>query len=131
MEEEIKTFNIDLEKAIKIEKGEGSAIIAELNVIDLDGDVTLPGAFGEQHVNIQPAHDTHVPRLGKGVLKEDGKYAIADFKFNLAPEAITAKEWYSSLKFDMKNGTPLQEWSYGFRIEEADYGQFEGKEVRF
>ncbi len=131
MEIEFKSFNIDLEKAIKIEKGEGSAVIAELNVIDLDGDVTLPGAFGEQHVNIQPAHDRHAPRLGKGVLKEDGGFAIANFKFNLAPEAVTAKEWYSALKFDMKNGMPLQEWSYGFKIVEADFGQFEGREVRF
>lgn len=132
---EFKNFNIDLSKAFSdqkaMEKGEGSAVIAELNVIDLDGDVTLPGAFGEQHVNVLPAHDFHSPRLGKGVLKEDGDFAISEFKFNLDEDAKTSKEWYSSLKFDMENGQPLQEWSYGFEIVDSEFGEFQGKQVRF
>ena len=128
----VKTFKIDLSKAIKADKpGEGSAVIAELNVIDLDGDVTLPGAFGTQHVNMLPAHQSQEPRLGKAVLTEADDMAIADFKFNLADDAITAREWYSSLKFDMENGESLQEWSYGFRIIESSFGEFQGKQVRF
>ncbi len=128
----IKTFKIDLSKAIKADKpGEGSAVIAELNVIDHDGDVTLPGAFGTQHVNMLPAHDRMAPRLGKAILTEADDMAIADFKFNLSNDAVTAREWYASLKFDMENGEPLQEWSYGFEIIESTFGEFQGKEVRF
>ena len=129
---EYKNFKVDLEKGFKAaEKGEGSAVIAQLNVIDLDGDVTVPGAFGKQDVNILPAHDTRAPRLGKGVLVEEDNLAIASFKFNLDDDAITAKEWYSALKFDMANGEPLQEWSYGFKVVDAEFGEFQGQQVRF
>ncbi len=127
---ERKQFKIE-SKAINKDKGTGAAAIAQLNVIDHDGDVILPGAFGEQEVNLLPAHDFHAPRLGKGSVKEDGGFAIADFKFNLDDDAITSKEWFSALKFDMENGTPLQEWSFGFKIIESDFGQFQGQEVRF
>ncbi len=61
-------------------KGEGSAIIAELNKVDHDGDITIEGAFGEQQVNLLGSHQHHTPRLGKATLKEDGGFAVADFK---------------------------------------------------
>jgi hypothetical protein len=130
---DFKSFKVDLSsddfKAMS--KGEGRAVIAEFNKIDHDGDVTLPGAFGKQHVNILPAHDRMAPRLGKGIMSESGGRAIADFKFNLDPAAKTALEWHSALKFDMENGEPLQEWSYGFKIIDSSFGEFEGKQVRF
>ena len=129
---DFKSFKVNLDTDFKaLSKGEGSARIAQFNVIDSDGDVTLPGAFGEQHVNLLPAHDRMAPRLGKGILKEDGSFAVAEFKFNLAPEAITAKEWHSSLVFDQKNGQPLQEWSYGFNIIDQSFGEFNNQQVRF
>ena len=131
---ERKTFRIDLKKAFKADKpGQGRAVIAELNVIDKDGDVTLPGAFGTQHTVILPAHDRMSPSLGKNILTEADNMAVADFQFNLDKDAKTALEWYSSLKFDMENGEPLQEWSYAFEIlkDGADFGQFQGREVRF
>lgn len=130
----IKTFKVDLTKAIKADKpGEGSAVIAELNVIDSDGDVTLPGAFGTQHVSILPAHDRGAPKLGKAIISEVGNLVLAEFKFNLDPAAVTAREWHSTIKFDQEHGDPLQEWSYGFRIKEngADFGPFQEREVRF
>lgn len=127
-----KTFKVDLSTALKADKpGEGSAVIATLNVIDKDEDVTLPGAFGTQHVNMMPAHQSQEPRLGKAILTEADGMAVADFKFNLAPDAVRAKEWYAALKFDMENGDPLQEWSYGFKIIESEFGEFQGKQVRF
>jgi hypothetical protein len=129
---EYKNFTVDLQKGFKAaEKGEGSAVIAKLNVIDLDGDVTVPGAFGKQDVNLLPAHDRMAPRLGKGVLTEEDNLAIASFKFNLDEDAKTAREWYSALKFDMANGEPLQEWSYGFKVVDSEFGEFQGQHVRF
>jgi len=112
-------------------KGEGSAIIAELNTVDHDGDITIEGAFGEQQVNLLGSHQHHTPRLGKATLKEDGGFAVADFKFNLDDDALWAKEWYSALKFDMENGEPLQEWSYGFDIIDSEEGMVDGKKVRY
>lgn len=123
---EKKSFKIE-----KLDKGEGSAVIAMLNVKDLDGDVTLPGAFGEQHVNLIAAHNYQMPRIGKAVIKEQDDMAIGEFIFNLDDDAQFAREWYSALKFDMEKGEPLQEWSYGFRVIESDMGDFNGERVRF
>lgn len=107
------------------------AVFATMNVIDKDGDVSLPGFFGKQEVVMLPAHDwRHIP-LGKGEVTEDGQHAIARIKMNLAiPEA---RNWHAALKFDLENGAPLQEWSYGFNILEGGSakGEFDGQPVRF
>ena len=125
---EIKTITSNAIKALD-ETGTGTALIATLNVEDSDGDVTLPGAFGKQDAKIVPAHDwSHVP-LGKAKIHEDGDDVLAEFKLNLNIEA--ARDWHESLKHDLANGPPLQEWSYGFAIEEASFGDFAGHEVRF
>ena len=125
---DIKTIVPTWIKALD-DAGTGTAQIATLNIEDLDGDVTLPGAFGKQDAKMVPAHDwSHVP-LGKASIREKGDEVLADFKLNLSIEA--ARDWHESLKFDMANGPPIQEWSYGFAIEEASFGDFEGHEVRF
>lgn len=124
----VKTLAVGQLKELSKE-GEGLAIIATLNVKDKDGDVTVPGAFGEQEAKMVPTHDwSHVP-LGKARVYEEGTNVYASFKMNL--EIPSAKEWHSALKFDLDNGAPLQEWSYGFMIGEASYGDFEGEQVRF
>ena len=87
------------------DEGLASAVIATLDVIDKDGAVTLPGAFGTQPVVVVPTHDwTSVPR-GKGSIREGGKEAISTFKFNL--ESPTAKEWrgWNSKKGGMRRGS--------------------------
>ena len=109
--------------------GTGSAVFATLNVVDMDGDVTLPGAFGKQTVVIVPTHNWSSVPLGKGTTREAGDEAIVDFKLNL--DSPTAKEWHSALRFDLEQGQPLQEWSYGFDIREKSRGEFEGEQVRF
>ena len=109
--------------------GAGVAVFATLGVLDRDGDVTMPGAFGEQTVKILPAHDwSHVP-LGKARIYENGNEAIAEFQLNLDIEA--ARDWHAALKFDMAAGTPVQEWSYGFEITKSSLGQHDGKSARF
>ncbi len=109
--------------------GSGTAHIATLNVVDHDGDVTLPGAFGTQHTKMLPAHDwSHVP-IGKAKIHEDGDKVLADFSLNLDIES--ARDWHAALKHDLASDPPLQEWSYGFGVIEASFGDFEGQEVRF
>jgi len=113
------------------ETGLVEAVIATLGVMDKDGDVTMPGFFGTQEVVMIPTHDwNHIP-IGKGVLSEEGNQAIARIQMNMdIPEA---KAWHSALAFDLKNGKPLQQWSYGFNILDggSEAGQMDGKDVRF
>ena len=111
------------------EDGHGLAVIATLGVVDSDGDVTLPGAFGMQSAKMVPAHDwQHVP-LGKADIREDRNEVLAAFRLNL--EIESARDWHAALKYDLSNGPALQEWSYGFSIVEASFGEHEGQEVRF
>ena len=102
--------------------GRGLAVIATLNVKDKDNDITLKGAFGDnQVVKIVPAHNWgHVP-LGKATIREDGDLVLADFQLNL--DVPAAKDWHSALKFDLSEGTPIQEWSYGFTILESEMSE--------
>ncbi len=94
--------------------GEVSAEIATLNVKDKDGDVTLPGYFGEQDIKIVTAHQWGQVMLGKGKLTEQGNKAVIDGKLNLDEADAEARAIHSRLKFDLDNPPPLIEWSYGF-----------------
>jgi len=126
-----KSFAVGLEDLKAAAGGKVRAVIATLNVVDKDGDVTLPGFFGKQDAMVVPVHDwNHVP-IGKAVISEDGDKAVADIQLNLELQA--AKDWLSALKFDLENGEPLQEWSYGFKVLEGGYaaGQHQGRNVRF
>jgi len=110
------------------DKGVGLAVFATLGVVDRDGDVTLPGAFGEQTVKVLPAHDWgHVP-IGKARIFEQGNEAMAEFTLNLEIEA--ARDWHAALKFDLLD-QPTQQWSYGFEIVKSSLGQIDGKSVRY
>lgn len=111
--------------------GTASWVMATLNSIDSDGDVTLPGALGEQTFSIQPAHEhTHVP-LGKARLYEQGEEAIVEAKFNL--DIPAARDWHSAIKFDIENPPSIQEYSYGYQPKEGGTkaGTFMGRQVRF
>lgn len=112
-------------------EGKVSIVVASLNAVDHDGDVTLPGFFGEQTAQIVPAHDwNHVP-LGRASIKESGNEAIAELHFNLKVPA--AVDWFEAIKFDHENPPSLQEYSYGFNILDGGSraGDFHGKRVRF
>lgn len=112
-------------------EGKGVAVIATLNVIDSDGDVTQPGAFGVgQTVPIVPAHDwQHVP-IGKGTIREEGNEALFDFQLNM--KLGFARAWYEHLKFDLETPPAKQQWSYGFSIPTggSEVGEFAGQRVR-
>ena len=110
------------------DEGVGLAVFATLNVVDADGDLTMPGAFGEQHVTLLPAHDWgHVP-LGRARIYEDGNEALAEFRLNL--EVAAARDWHAALKFDLAHQPALQEWSYGYRPVEFSYTSDGNNRVR-
>src|SRR3546814_13559911 len=82
---EYKSF-VPLIKSVSNEGGdvaEGRFVVATLNEMDHDGDVTLPGFFGTQHAAIVPSHDWKHDPLGKAVLREVANEAVVDFKHNL------------------------------------------------
>lgn len=116
MERESKT-GVELKQLD--EAGTGLARIATLDVIDADGDLTVKGAFGEQHVQVLPVHNWGSVPLGKARVFEKGNEALAEFKLNL--ETVIGKEWHTALLFDLNNGKPIQDWSYGFTVEEASF----------
>jgi hypothetical protein len=102
----------------KDKPGSFTARIATLNVIDKDGDVTLPGAFPEGKEILISAyqHGSWLGGLpvGKGMIHADDKEAVVEGQFNLNTE--TGKEHYETVKFSPE----LTEWSYGFSILELE-----------
>lgn len=121
-------------KAIEIElkadkEGSFTARIATLNVVDGDGDITLPGAFPEGKEVLVSAyqHGSWMGALpvGKAIIKETDEQVLAEGEFNLKTQG--GRDHYEAVKFSMQ----LQEWSYGFEILEAEDGDYEGSKVRY
>lgn len=115
------------------DKGNGLAQIAQLSAVDSDNDTYMAGAFswkqgGGQWTQMIPAHDRKAMPFGKSWLYEKGDFALADFSLNL--DTVAGREWNAALKFDLAKGDPIQEWSYGFQVLDADYQQRGSDKVR-
>lgn len=116
------------------DEGHGVARIAKLSAVDSDGDTYAAGAFsgesGEQWATILAAHNwQHIP-LGKARVYEQGDEALAELHLNLDIQA--GKDWHQVLKFDLEHASahPVQEWSYGFYIRDAQQETRDGERVR-
>jgi len=107
-------------------QGTFSARFATLNVVDHQGDVTVPGAFGKQGVLIEAyGHNDKTLPVGMGEISEQGNDALVNGRFFL--DTAGGKEHYATIK----NVGPLQQWSYTFEVEDSAPGVFDGKDVRF
>jgi hypothetical protein len=113
-----------------MQEGDFQAVISTLNVVDHDGDLTLPGAFGEQQVIISSyGHASWgggfngLP-VGKGRIFEAGNEAIAEGRFFL--DTRGGQETYRAVK-DLGE---LQEWSYALPWTEHEYSTIDGRRVR-
>ncbi len=121
-------------KSLEVKLGSGGdghveAVFATLGVVDHDGDVTLPGAFKEgQHVRMYLSHDTSTYMIGKGQIGTRGDKAILTGRLNLKTDL--GRNVYEALKFDLEHGQPLQEWSYGYTVEDFEYSTVQGQTVR-
>ena len=122
-----KTFQAPIElKSDSDETGQFTAVFSTFDVIDLDDDVTLSGAFKEgQKAFIESwNHGWNLP-VGKGVIHSDEEKAWVDGEFFLdTPGGI---EHYKTVKA----AGDLVEWSYTFSILESSQGEFRGDTVRF
>ncbi len=116
------------------DKGEVQAVFATFDVVDKDGDVTLPGAFTEgAPVRISAYGHTSwggaLP-VGKGTIRTTQKEAILDGQFFLGTTA--GRDTFEVVKQLGELG--LQEWSYGFDIKGPDgasFGEHDGRHVQF
>jgi hypothetical protein len=112
---------------VKAEGDQGlvRAVFATLNVEDSDGDITEPGAFGNQNVRLGAwGHAWQQLPVGKGVISEESDKAIFDGSFFLDTEA--GQQHFLTVK----NLAELQEWSYGFRVLESEASEVNGRRVR-
>lgn len=112
---------------IKAEGDQGivSAAFATLNVVDLDGDLTEPGAFGSQDVRMaQWGHDWASLPIGRGRIREQGDQAIFDGSFFL--DTDHGKNSFATVK----GLGDLQEWSYGFDVLDWGYAERDGRTIR-
>lgn len=107
--------------------GTFKAVFATFNVVDKDGDVTIPGAFkAGQEVRIaQWGHNWGAPPVGKGVINADQERAWVDGAFFL--DTTAGKDTYTTVK--ALGG--LQEWSYGFDVIGHEFGKFGNQDVRY
>jgi len=107
--------------------GEFRAEFATLNVIDHDGDVTVPGAFQDGQETLIEAWNHNYGQLpvGKGVIHEDEDKAVVEGHFFLDTQG--GLEHYKTVKAL----GDLQEWSYTFDVEDSGYGEFDGQDVQF
>jgi hypothetical protein len=126
MKTERKTVGVTIKQVG--EDGTFEAVIATFDEIDSDDDIVRPGAFGGLPASVLPSHrQDHVP-LGKTIVEERGKLAVAVGRFNL--EIGAAVEWHSALKFDLDNPPPVQQWSWGFRPVKTSFEEVDGRQIR-
>ena len=100
------------------EKGNVEAVFSVFNNLDSDGDVVVPGAiksgFKDDQVPMVFAHKWDQP-IGKGKIVQEDDKAVFKGKFFMGTE-----EAYNLAK-EMGD---LQEWSFGFRINDYEVSEF-------
>ena len=118
--------NIDLEFKGDSD-GKVSAVFSVFNTLDSDGDVVIPDAiksgFKSGSVPMVWAHKWDMP-IGKGEIKQDGDKATFEGSFFMDTES--GQEAYKLVKAM----GDLQQWSFGYRVNDSERGTFEseGKE---
>lgn len=108
-------------------EGSFTATFSTFNVVDHDGDVTLPGAFKDGQAVIIGAwgHKTQDLPSGRGIIRTNAVEATVEGQFFM--DTAPGRETYNTVK----GLGPLGEWSYVFEITKATFGEFEGRRVRF
>ena len=116
--------NIDLEFKAE-EEGKVSAVFSVFNTLDSDGDVVVPEAiksgFKSGSVPMVWAHKWDMP-IGKGEIKQDGDKATFEGSFFMDTES--GKEAYNLVKAM----GDLQQWSFGYRVNDSERGKFKSND---
>ena len=123
MSEEKEVKNIEFElKSDEETKGQVKAVFSVFNTLDSDGDVVLPDAvnsgFKSGDVPMVWSHKWDMP-IGKGKINKDKDKAT--FEGNFFMDTESGKEAYNLVK----SMGDLQQWSFGFRVNDSEYGKFQ------
>jgi len=125
----VKTYRKSLPFELKAASttGEFRAVFATFNVIDHDGDVTVPGAFkdGTEVIIGSFGHKTADLPVGKGVIVANDREASVEGQFFL--DTGPGKDTYQTVK----NLGGLGEWSYVFSVLKQSFGEIDGRPVRY
>lgn len=112
--------NIDFEFKAE-EEGKVSAVFSVFNTLDSDGDVVIQDAiksgFKSGSVPMVWAHKWDMP-IGKGQIKQDKDKATFEGEFFMDTES--GKEAYNLVKAM----GDLQQWSFGYRVNDSERGKF-------
>jgi HK97 family phage prohead protease len=123
---ERKLINASVKDA---DQGRWEAVFSSLDVVDHDGDVTLPGAFedGAPVVISAYGHTSWGGALpiGKGTIRTSETEAVLDGQLFLSTAA--GRETFEVLK----GLGELQQLSYGYDVLESEFGERDGQRVRF
>jgi len=109
------------------EAGHIEAAFAQLNVVDHDNDVTLPGAFPKKDVPMSAyGHSSWEGALpvGRGTIEEAGDWAV--FKGQFFMDTTQGHDAYATIK----GLGALAEYSYGYDILDSTSGTYDGNAVR-
>lgn len=111
------------------EKGQVTAVFSTFNVVDKDGDVTLPGAIPDGHEVVISAygHTSHggVLPVGKGVIRTSDDEAVLHGEFFM--NTVAGRETFEVVK---QLGV-LGEWSYSLHNVKSHPGELDGQQVNF
>ena len=123
MSEDKEIKNIEFEvKGDGKTKGQVKAVFSVFNTLDSDGDVVLPDAvrsgFKSGDVPMVWSHKWDMP-IGKGKINKDKDKAT--FEGNFFMDTESGKEAYNLVK----NMGDLQQWSFGFKVNDSEYGKFQ------
>jgi len=113
------------------ERGRVSAVFATFNVVDKDGDVTLPGAFedGARTPISSYGHGSSMGDklpVGVGTIRQTAKQAILDGQFFM--DTTHGVDTFRTVKALHEAGQG--EWSYAYTPQEYSFGEWDGKDVR-
>lgn len=115
------------------DRGQFEAVFATLNVVDADGDLTLPGAFGNQNVILSQYNHGSWGRgvaalpIGVGKIFERGDEAIIEGEFNL--ESEDGLKTYQAVKY-LYEKARKQEWSYALPEIDSEIRTVDEQTVR-
>lgn len=109
--------------------GQVSAVFSTFNVIDHDGDITLPGAIkdGTEVVISAYGHSSHWEKLpvGKGVIRTTDTEAILEGEFFM--DTTHGRDTFNTVK----GLGPLGEWSYSLQDVTSRSGEVDGQAVTY
>lgn len=111
------------------DKGEVVAVFSTFNVVDSDGDVTLPGAFTDGTPVRMSAygHESWFGALpvGKGTVRSTKTEALFEGQFfmDTDPGLNTFRT--------VRNMGELQEWSYSVEPTKHYFGELDGQQVQY